>query len=782
MLSTYNPLVAFWGQMITDGVALEEALAAFSRRRLARDLTAEQLALAALPALTADDGSTLRPLLLLQAAREARHLPAPARAEAMLQAAQCLARGGFDRWPQCYEALREALALLSPRQDPELFAEVAQALGNGLLDTGAVEAAEEALTQAESLYRRLAKTQPALYTAPLANTLTGLGLAREKRGDLPGMAAAFERGLAIYRRLARSEPREYEWELARALEEFGNALRRSGDKVTIRAVHEEALDLYRRLATRAPRRAAPGLARLLHGYGGVLGEFGDSAAACAAYEEALSLLRQAVAEGDPCAPGLLAITLSSLGAALGAVGAFAEARATLEEAIGLWRERVGDDREAFEGRLGTMLAQLARTWTEAGEPSAALPLYEEAVALLRGLAQQQPAVYTVPLADTLADLGAAQAACGDTDAAIAALDEAVVVCRSIAEDDPETFLASIRYTLARLADLLMETPARLRALGAGAEIGELSRRVSHGLLPSSLAAAEALLAGGVLLAQSGDLAGASRSLETCVAESRALAAANAGEHLPLLAAALNELGIVLREAGAPDDARAALEEALGMRRALAAEDPLRHLSELATTLYSLAMACEWQDDLADAVEYSVEAGDLYRLLAADDPETYRPRLALQLRDTGRLHHRMGHHAASRAGLEEAVAIQRSLGDSDDGRDELVRMLLFLALALQAAGEADEARVACDEALALERALEAKAPCARGLGPLLALNEAARVRAGAGLAAEARDLHREAAERARELVLHYEAAGDEEAKGRAQEALAALEQALSAHEA
>ena len=129
---------------------------------------------------------------------------------------------------------------------------------------GALAAIEEAVT----LYRELAATAPAVFTADLAASLNNLSAERSGTGDPAGALAAIEEAVTLYRELAATAPAVYTADLAASLNNLSNRQVESGfdagqtrepwlDAITAMpspaAAAELQIQLAKRLATPEPQ-------------------------------------------------------------------------------------------------------------------------------------------------------------------------------------------------------------------------------------------------------------------------------------------------------------------------------------------------------------------------------------------------------------------------------------------------------------------------------------------------------------------------------------------------
>ncbi|MET7483526.1 tetratricopeptide repeat protein [Streptomyces sp. NPDC005538] len=261
----------------------------------------------------------------------------------------------------------------------------------------------------------------------------------------------------------------------------------------------------------------------------------------------------------------------------------------------------------------------------------------------------------------------------------------------------------------------------------------------------------------VRLAETGRRQEALEAVLEAVALRRELVAADRDEHLPNLAAALNNLANSYGGVGRPEEALSAARESaelyeplaeqdpeayladytralntlsgqlskaghhqealsttrklVGLRRGLADADPDDHLPAYASSLSVLSIRLAAVGDDAEAHRAAADAVRHYRALAETNPATHRPELGRALMGLGHRLGALGRHHEAAAAATEATEVTRALagaGGPGHQRDFAIS-LHSLATRLKNVGRYPEAHEAAAEAVEQFRALAAENP-------------------------------------------------------------------------
>ena len=328
-------------------------------------------------------------------------------------------------------------------------------LGYRLRNAGRREEALAPTEEAVTLYRALAKANPAAYAPNLAMALNNLGALLSALGRREEALAPTEEAVTLRRALAKANPAAYTPDLAMALNNLGALLSELGRREEALAPTEEAATLYRALANANPAAHTPDLAMALNNLGIRLSALGRREEALAPTEEAATLYR-ALAKANPAAytPDL-ATSLNNLGIRLSALGRRDEALAPTEEAATLYRALATANPAAYTPNLAGALNNLGILLSELGRREEALAPTEEAATLRRALVKANPAAYTPDLANSLWAIGWI---CDhlqiEHERGLAACAEAITLLEPLAAAYPQRFgdlLEAVNATHASLA-------------------------------------------------------------------------------------------------------------------------------------------------------------------------------------------------------------------------------------------------------------------------------------------------------------------------------------------
>lgn len=395
-------------------------------------------------------------------------------------------------------------------------------------------------------------------------------------------------------------------------------------------------------------------------------------------------------------------------------------------------------------------------------------------------------------ADAAGDRALELAAAGEYDAALAQARSAVQGYQELAAADPEVFRPDLAAALDGLASRLGEVGRNVEALEAAREAVSLFRDLAGpnggedaALFVPYLAAALSNLS--VRFHESGDDRAAVETAREAVGLYRELTAAPGqqvsqpvaggllpdddlrrpaappplSEHSAGLAMALGNLANRLDEAHLRSEALATSAEAAAVYQQLAAEDPA-HLPGLARTINNHAVLLRESGETAVAISTTRQAVNLYRQLAAAEPAVYRDYLAMALSNLANMLADAGRGRDALGVAQQATALYRELAaDADAGPEDaevdnpyhapLAMSLNNLAVHLAAAGRADAALTATEEASRLYRALSRRNPQAH-LGNLAGtLTNLGSDLAAAGRLDEALTATREAVDVTRRLA-------------------------------
>ncbi|KZP20894.1 hypothetical protein FIBSPDRAFT_1044476 [Athelia psychrophila] len=296
----------------------------------------------------------------------------------------------------------------------------------------AVTAAREAVDQ----HRTLAADQPAVFNAPLADSLYNMSSSLAAVGRHEEAVTAAREAVDLRRTLAADQPAVFNGPLANSLFNMSQKLASVGRHEEAVTAVREAVDLRRALAADQPTVFNAPLAESLF-------HMSNSLAAVKRHEEAVTAVRQAIdlrrtlaADQPAVFDGPLADSLSKMSILLAAVGRREEAVTAVREAVDLRRTLAADQPAVFNGPLANSLFNMSILLAAVGRREEAITAVREAVDLRRTLAADQPAVFNGPLATSLFSISNSLAAVGRQEEAATASREVADIRSALAAEHP----------------------------------------------------------------------------------------------------------------------------------------------------------------------------------------------------------------------------------------------------------------------------------------------------------------------------------------------------------
>ncbi|OKI52684.1 hypothetical protein AMK15_30210 [Streptomyces sp. MJM1172] len=155
-------------------------------------------------------------------------------------------------------------------------------LATSLSATGDPQGALTTATEAVTIQRALAQTNPAAYLPDLAGSLNNLANAQAETGDQQGALTTNTEAVTIRRALAQTNPAAHLPDLAMSLNNLANAQSATGDRQGALTTITEAVTIQRALAQTNPAAHLPDLAMSLNN----LAQLAPAHQALAAYSDA----------------------------------------------------------------------------------------------------------------------------------------------------------------------------------------------------------------------------------------------------------------------------------------------------------------------------------------------------------------------------------------------------------------------------------------------------------------------------------------------------------------
>jgi tetratricopeptide (TPR) repeat protein len=325
--------------------------------------------------------------------------------------------GGNPEMLRRWVRIADRLANLDPERFREAFANAVQVLGDHLTEHGPRRRAAGPLTDALELYRDLAATDPARFSAGLLASLEKLAAYHQAMDQRADAVPLLEEAVVL--RQGTLLPID-EAALAATLDRLASCLPPTG-QVQRLTVCAAIVAIRRRLAARQPDAFLPLLARSLATLASCYQEACRPESALEVCQEQMLILR-GLAQSDPAHRPALANALSDLAVLLDAQDQLDGAVAALLEAVAIDRQRPrSTPLEILDPQLERLQAA-SQLLARAGRRAQALAIAEELVAEMRRGESYE--VEWAILAARIADLSDRYAEMGMPIQALAAMHEA----------------------------------------------------------------------------------------------------------------------------------------------------------------------------------------------------------------------------------------------------------------------------------------------------------------------------------------------------------------------
>ncbi|PHI36438.1 hypothetical protein CBQ28_14600 [Pseudoalteromonas sp. GCY] len=160
-------------------------------------------------------------------------------------------------------------------------------LGTLQVRLGKHDRAEQSLTEALSINRRLAEHSPERYKPSIAAVLNGLGHMQEAEGHFSEAAKYYQEVIDIFREYAKQEPDLYLSALSGALQNLGGIMFKIHQLDEAEKKFVEAIEIRKTLVSKAPRSVLPNIASAYSNLGILYSKKNELAKAQESYLEAL---------------------------------------------------------------------------------------------------------------------------------------------------------------------------------------------------------------------------------------------------------------------------------------------------------------------------------------------------------------------------------------------------------------------------------------------------------------------------------------------------------------
>ena len=313
-----------------------------------------------------------------------------------------------DRTAEAEDLLTDALEIYRrlDSENPDAFdLKVASVLNKLALLHSSIGQSEPLYASALEICQRHMQDDVAGYAPFAAQIFNNLGALYDANQYAESGEQMYNNALDIYRRLAANDPDAYSADVASTLNNLSTLYHRYGFNVAqVEPLQQEALQIYRRLAADNPLLYKPKLAALLSNrasqcYSNGCGNEGELA-----YDELLDTYR-ALAQDDPFAyRPRLASALYEQGIRLYQEGNTGKSEKLFTEALGIYRELASIAPSTYKPDLARLLRNVAtlldkrQSWDESER------LYLEELTINKELAQGNPGRYMTDVARSYGNL------------------------------------------------------------------------------------------------------------------------------------------------------------------------------------------------------------------------------------------------------------------------------------------------------------------------------------------------------------------------------------------
>jgi hypothetical protein len=474
--------------------------------------------------------------------------------------------------------------------------------------------AEKEYTEALTIYRDLAKANPAVYRPDVAMTLNNLANLHKNKNEHTTAEKEYTEALTIRRDHAKANPVVYQPDVATTLNNLASLHADKNEHVTAEKEYTEALTIYRDLAKANPAVYRPDVAMTLNNLAVLRADKNEYSTAEKEYTEALTIRRD-LAKANPAVyrPDV-AMTLNNLASLHADKNEYSTAEKEYTEALTIYRDLAKANPAVYLPKVATTLNNLAILPADKNEHATAEKEYTEALTIRRDLAKANPAVYLPKVATTLNNLAILHADKNEYATAEKEYTEALTIRRDLAKANPAVYRPDVATTLNNLA---------------------------------------------ILHADKNEHATSEKEYTEALTIYQNLAKANPAVYLSKVAMTLNNLAVLHADKNEHATAEKEYIEALTIYRDLAKANPAVYRSDVAMTLNNLASLHADKNEHVTAEKEYTEALTIYRDLAKANPAVYLPKVAMILNNLAILHRKMNKHEIAEIEYAEAQVIQRN---------------------------------------------------------------------------------------------------------------------------
>ena len=548
---------------------------------------------------------------------------------------------------------------------PALRAKLLQLIALLQMELKRYAEAEQADTQALSLFRSLAAQSPGEYRSELAAICNDLALMYMDTDRNTEAEKLLLESLELRRALRQTDPYGTLYTVAVSCNNLANICKKTGRFADAEARYREALDACEALeeAVRDDPEARDilneqksmvfvNLAMLYR----ALDRLTEAEALC---REALELRREMAQRNPDAYLPKLAWVLNELGVLCGGTDRYAEAEKLFCEALDIRRALAQRQPDAFRPDAAATCVDLGKLYRKTNRPAEAQPLYEEALQIYRRLANAQPEVFRPALAAAYSELACMFADSNRFERAEACFREALTLHLALAKAQPEVYASALADTYNSMGLLYAENSRPAEAERAYREALSIRRKLAADA-PQAYANDVAMTCSNLayLYYARRCFSEAEPLFREALDAYRLLAKNNPDAYRQYEAGVCSNLASLYCEVNRWREAEALYGEALSIYRKLAETNPAVYLPNVAGVCDNMAgLYCDTgRTDEAEGL--FGEALSLRRQLMAQNPEAFTPDTAVTCMNMGILYKRTGRFALSGEMFAEALRLAR----------------------------------------------------------------------------------------------------------------------------
>ena len=304
-------------------------------------------------------------------------------------------------------------------------------------------------------FKKLAATEPHVYTQGLAATLIYFGNTLQYRGRHHLSRQFYEQALEIYRQLTKKKPDKFKSYLGATLNNLSSVLLELKKFELARDIIKEALITYKELTKSAPDFYLPYVGVTSGNLGNILRRMCDFDSSYAAYAESENVFRELSVQ-EPIYKVDLARTMNNVGNLLFNLRRFRAARKAYTEAKNIYEGLIDLDPKTYKPDLAMTLTNLANVLRDLQELAASHEAFVKAEDIYRDLVTIQPELYTKQLATTLNNMSILLRDLRNFTESRKVCDEALSIRRKLLFSGHEDDQSDVAATLNNLGNVLAD--------------------------------------------------------------------------------------------------------------------------------------------------------------------------------------------------------------------------------------------------------------------------------------------------------------------------------------